>query len=186
MMNGSGSDDRTPTYMDSGMVPSDGVAEFLRSWDGVAATLIDRHLNVSGSSRLAEALFPSLRIGTNLAREMFLEVIPGRDYASAEYLGHQVVAALHASLAWHEEDAEFERIVGELSAMSREFSTAWAADRQQLRPHGVLQATHQSAGDLSIRYQLLELAAGSNAILIVWRGADPESEFALNQLALAS
>ncbi|MET4584111.1 hypothetical protein ABIE21_003649 [Conyzicola nivalis] len=186
MMNFSGRDDRTPTYMESGMVSGEGVVEFLHSWDGVAATLIDRHLNVSGSSRLAEALFPSLRMGTNLAREMFLEVIPRRAYASAEDLSYQVVAALHASLAWHEDDAEFEKIVGELSAMSRAFSTAWAADRQQLRPHGVLQATHQSAGELTIRYQLLELAGGSNAILIVWRGADPESEHALKQLVLAS
>ena len=186
MMNVSGHDDLTTTHLGSGMVPGDGVAEFLHSWDGVAATLIDRHLNVSGSTRLAQSLFPSLRMGTNLAREMFLNVIPGHAFASAEDLGFQVVAALHASLAWHEDDAEFEKIVGELSTMSREFSTAWAADRQQLRPHGVLQATHQSAGELSIKYQLLELAAGSNAILIVWRGADPESEHALNQLALAS
>jgi hypothetical protein len=186
MMNVSDSGELTPTYMRSGMMPGDDVAEFLRSWDGVAATLIDRHLNVSGSSRLAQALFPSLRIGTNLAREMFLEVIPGRAYASAEDLSYQVVAALHASLAWHEDDAEFEKIVGELSAMSREFSTAWAADRQPLRSNGVLQATHRSVGDLSIRYQLLELASGSNGVLIVWRGADPESESALSRLGLVS
>jgi len=182
-MTNSDGEELTPTYLKSGMVPGDDVAAFLRSWDGVAATLIDRHLNVSGSSRLAQALFPSLRMGTNLAREMFLKVIPGRANASAEDLSYQVVAALHASLAWHEDDAEFEKIVGELSTMSREFSTAWAADRQQLRANGVLRATHQSAGELSIRYQLLELAAETNAILIVWRGADPESESALNQLA---
>ena len=184
-MTNSDSEELTPTYLKSGMVPGDDVAAFLRSWDGVAATLIDRHLNVSGSSRLAQALFPSLRMGTNLAREMFLKVIPGRAYASAQDLSYQVVAALHASLAWHEDDAEFEKIVGELSTMSRELSTAWAADRQQLRANGVLQATHQSAGELSIRYQLLELAAGPSTILIVWRGADPESEYALNQLAIA-
>ena len=183
-MNASDSDELTPTYMDSGMVPEDNVAKFLRSWDGVAATLIDRHLNVSGTSRLAQELFPSLRPGTNLAREMFLEVIPGRAYASAEELSYQIVAALHASLAWHEDDAEFEKIVGELSTMSREFSTAWAAERQKLRPHGILRATHRSEGNLLIKYQLLELVAGSNEILIVWRGADSESEAALSRLAL--
>jgi hypothetical protein len=168
------------------MVPGDDVAAFVRSWDGVAATLIDRHLNVEGSSRLAEALFPSLREGMNLAREIFLEVIPKREYRCAEDMSYQVVAALHASLAWHQDDAEFEQIVGELSTMSREFATAWAAERRQLRPHGILRATHPFAGELSIRYQLLELAAGSNDVLIVWQGADPESVSAISQLALAS
>lgn len=171
---------------DDGMVPGDDVVAFLRSWDGVAATLIDRHLNVAGSSRLAEALFPSLRQGVNLAREMFLEVIPKREYRCAEDMSYQVVAALHAALAWHEDDAEFEQIVGELSTMSREFATAWAAERRVLRPHGTLRATHPFAGELSLRYQLLELAAGSNDVLIVWQGADPESQSALGQLAVAT
>jgi len=170
----------------SGIVPRDDVADFLRSWHGVAATLIDRHLTVSGSSRLAEALFPRLHPGANLAREMFLRVIPGGVYPSADDLSHQVVAALHASLAWYEDDPEFERIVGELSTMSREFSTAWASERQRLRPHGIVRAVHPSVGELSIRYQLLELANGSSEVLIVWQGADPESESALSRLALAS
>ena len=51
-MTKSDSEELTPTYLRSGMVPGGDVAAFLRSWDGVAATLIDRHLNVSGSSRL--------------------------------------------------------------------------------------------------------------------------------------
>jgi hypothetical protein len=186
MMNASDGDDQAPTCMESRMLPDDDVAEFLRSWEGVAATLLDRHLNVSGSSGLAQTLFPSLQLGTNLAREMFLKVIPECAFASAEDLSYQLVAALHASLEWHEDDAEFERIVGELSTMSREFSTAWAAARHRLRSHGVLQVSHRSAGDLAIKYQLLELASPSNTILIVWQGADPKSESALNRLALAN
>lgn len=185
-MNASDRDDATTSNSESGMVPNDDVAAFLRSWDGVAATLIDRHLTISGSSRLAEALFPNLHPGVNLAREIFLEVMPKREYRCAEEMGHQVVAALHASLAWHEEDAEFEKIVGELSTLSRAFSTAWAADRRRLRPHGVVSATHPFAGELSLKYQLLELAAGSNDVLIVWSGADAKSETALNGLAASA
>ncbi|MCU1407364.1 MAG: hypothetical protein JWQ43_3667 [Glaciihabitans sp.] len=170
----------------SGMVPDDDVDAFLRSWSGVAATLIDRHLTVSGSTRLAEALFPNLRRGVNLAREMFLEVIPRRDLACGAEMSDQVVAALQSSLAWHEHDAEFQKIIGELAAMSHEFSIAWAAERQALRPHGILRSTHPVAGELLIRYQLLELAAGWNDVLIVWQGADPDSEAAFGDLIPAA
>ena len=169
----------------SGKVPSDDVAVFVREWHGVAATLVDRHLTVSGSSLLADALFPTLLPGANLAREMFLRVIPGGTYPCTDDLSLQVVAALHASLARNSDDPEFERVVGELSAMSREFSTAWAAERERLRAHGVVRAVHPAAGDLSIRYRLLELGGGSTDVLIVWQGADPESQSALDRLALA-
>jgi len=163
---------------------SDEVEAFLRSWNGVAATLIDRHLTVSGSSQLGEALFPNLRRGVNLAREVFLGVIPGQERQCAEQMSGQVVAALHASLATHDEDEEFRRIVGELSAMSRDFATAWAAERVEFRSNGVVRSTHPFAGELSLRYQLLELASGRDTVLIVWQGADAASETALTQLAL--
>ena len=166
----------------AGMVPPDDVHGFLRSWTGVAATLIDRHLNVAGSTPLAEALFPQLQRGENLARVTFL----GEQTTCSADMSAQVVAALHASLASHEEDAGFRQIVGELSARSREFSTAWAADRVGLQPHGTLRTIHATAGELSISYQLLALASGSDEVLIVWRGADPESETALRGLDAAS
>ena len=165
---------------------NDEVEAFLRTWKGVAATLIDRHLTVAGSSQLAEALFPNLHRGVNLAREVFLGMIPGREPECVKQMSGQVVAALHASLASHDEDDEFRQIVGELSAMSRDFSTAWAAERVELHPHGVLQSTHPFAGELSISYQLLELASGRNGVLIVWQGADPASESALHNLALGN
>jgi hypothetical protein len=168
---------------ESAMIPHVDVAAFLESWDGVAATLIDRHLTVSGSSHLAEAMFPNLRVGVNLAREVFLDVIPGRETSCAAEMSPQVVAALHASLALHARDAEFEKIVGELSARSRDFSTAWAAERQQLRPRGILHSMHPVLGAMTIRYQLLELAAGGDTVLIVWQVSDPEVESALNDMA---
>jgi len=174
--------DHTVPEATSGMVPHDNVAAFLFGWDGVAATLIDRHLTVSGSSELAVALFPNLRLGVNIAREVFLDVLPSREPTCAAEMGDQVVAALHSSLAWHENDPEFQKIIGELSAMSRTFSSAWAAERQQLQPHGILHSTHPVLGELSIKYQLLELAGRWNDVLIVWQGADAASESAMQEL----
>lgn len=177
------SDKHRPAGIDarSGMVPPDDVEGFLRSWSGVAATLIDRHLNVSGATPLAEALFPQLLPGANLARVTFL----GAPACSPD-MSAQVIAALHAALASTEEDPEFRQIVGELSAMSRDFSTAWAAEHEAFRSHGVLRSTRPDVGELSISYQLLELASTSSQVLIVWRGADPASESAIGRLAVAS
>jgi len=169
-------DDPTVPATRSGVVPADDLAAFVDSWPGVAATLVDRHLNVTGASPLSTALFPRLTPGVNLALALFLEVVPAGTCRSADEIGYQLVAALHASLAWHEDDPAFERLVGELSTMSREFSTAWAAPRRELRPHGVVRTTHPTAGDLAIGYQLIELAAGANDVLIVWSAADASSE----------
>jgi hypothetical protein len=175
-------EDSTPPEIASGMVPHDDVDVFLRSWHGVAATLVDRHLTVSGSTPLADALFPNLHLGVNIARQIFLDLVPGEEPDCAVQMSYQVVAALHASLAWHENDTEFQAIIGELSAMSREFASAWAADRQAFQPHGVFRTTQPGVGAVSLRYQLLELAGGSNDILIVWQGADAPSEFTIRTL----
>jgi len=165
-------------------VPGDDLAGFLRSWSGVAAIVIDRHLTLSGSSPLAAALFPGIHPGTNLAREIFLGSIPGRGPDCAQSMSAQVVAALHSSLASHNDDGEFRQIVGELSALSQDFSAAWAAERVALRSHGVLSSIHPVAGELLLRYQLLELASAGGELLIVWRGADARSESALAQLVM--
>jgi len=167
-------------------LPGNNVDAFVRSWTGVAALLIDRHLTVAGSSPLAAALFPHLRIGTNLAREVFLGSLPGREPECARTMSGQVVAALHSSLASNHDDAEFRQIVGELSALSRDFSAAWAAERVALRSNGVVSASHPVAGELLLRYQLLELAAADNDLLVIWQAADARSESAFAQLALAS
>jgi len=185
-MNTPAQDDSTAPGFRPFLVPGDDVDVFLRSWTGVAALLIDRHLTLSGSSPLAAALFPRLHIGMNLVREVFLGSIPGREPECARTMSGQIVSALHSSLASHHDDAEFRQIVGELSALSQDFSAAWAGERVALRSNGVMISSHPVAGDLLLRYQVLELAAASNELLVIWQAADARSESALADLALAS
>lgn len=167
---------------DSWTVTHAEVAAFLRLWSGVAATLIDRHLTVSATTSLASALFPNLLPGVNLAREVFLGSAPGEKPRCARELSPQVIAALQALLAAHKEDALYRKIVGELSALSREFSTAWADGTSAFHSSGVFGTEHPILGTLSIRYQILELTAEDGEILIVWRGADVSTESALGRL----
>jgi hypothetical protein len=163
-------------------VPHHDVEAFLAAWSGVAATLIDRHLDVSASTPLADALFPDLHPGVNLARQVFLGSPPGRQPRCARELSPQVIAALQALLLSHREDAEYRRIVGELSAMSRDFSIAWATATATFETSGVFGTDHPTLGTVSIRYQVLELTTGRGEILIVWQGADAPARSALGRL----
>ena len=156
------------------------VESFRSSWRGAAAILVDCHLTIAASSPLAEALFPALRPGDNLARQVFLGAGPGRDPLCARDASGQVVAMLHASIG--KNDEVLRPIVGELSALSRGFSTAWAHDAESPSPTGSLRWRHPSAGSMALRYDLLGVG-GSDDMVIVWRGGDPASAGALKSLA---
>jgi len=156
------------------------VESFRRSWRGSAAILVDCHLTIAASSTLAEALFPALRPGDNLARQVFLGAGPGRAPLCAEDASAQVVAMLHASIG--KNDKELRPIVGELSALSRGFSTAWANDAESPSPTGALRWRHPSAGAMALRYELVGVA-GSDDMVILWRGGDDAAVGALESLA---
>jgi len=155
------------------------VDSFPSGWRGAAAILVDCHLTVAASSGLAEALFPGLRAGDNLARQVFLGS-PGQDPLCALDASAQIVAALQASRG--KDDDGLGRLVGELSALSRGFSSAWAYATEPLRPSGVVRSDHPALGPMSLRYELVRLSA-SDDIVIVWQGGDPASVAALARLA---
>jgi len=157
-------------------------AESFRSlWRGAAAILVDCHLTVAALSGPAEALFPAIRPGDNLARQAFLGSEPGRERQCALDASAQIVAVLHGSIGKNDDDLR--RIVGELSALSRSFSRAWARDAEPLRPSGVVRWSHPAAGAMSLRYELLTLA-DSDDMVIVWEGGDPASVGALDGLLI--
>ena len=157
------------------------LAAFVAVWSGAAAILLNRYLTVTASTPLAQALFPTVRAGDNLARHLFLGLDAGAD--CAQDMGGQVVAALQATLG-DTNDEELRRIVGELSTMSRDFSTAWAHGAEHLRSDGVVRVPHPAAGSLVLRYQFLTLPSAAGDVLVLWQGGDPASESALRQLAL--
>lgn len=155
---------------------------FLDNWHGVAATLIDRHLTIVSSTPLGAALFPTMHPGSNVVREVFLGWETGNRAICAEDASGQVIAALQALIAIDDEDDEFRRIVGELSTLSRRFSTAWAHGAEPLHPSGHLRTEHPDIGEISLTYQLLSLANKPHDVLIVWQARDDRSDSALQRL----
>jgi len=158
------------------------VTAFLDSWSGVAATLIDRHLNVVSSTPLGAALFPALAPGNNLARLVFLGWDADKQPICAADATAQVIAALQTLVAIDDEDEEFRRIIGELSTQSRKFSTAWANESETLLAGGIIRAEHPIVGRITLRYQLLPLFSQFSDVLVVWQGHDAASESSLQNL----
>lgn len=153
----------------------------------VAVILVTCYLTLTATSRLAELLFPCLRPGDNLARQVFLGPVPGAPTPGAlppctRDAGDQVVAALRSTIGRTDGDGELRRLVGELSALSREFSTAWAHASAALRPLGIHRFVHPVVGVLTLEYELIPVASSCSDIVIVWRGADAASVSALDRL----
>jgi hypothetical protein len=159
------------------------IESFLAGWGDVAATLIDRHLNIVASTPLGTALFPALQPGANLARQVFLGWDRDQQPICAADATAQVIAALQTLVAIDDEDTEFRRIIGELSTHSRKFATAWAHEAEPLHPSGVVRADHPVVGAMSLTYQLLPLMSEFRDVLIVWTGRDAESASALQRLS---
>jgi hypothetical protein len=141
--------------------------------------LLSRRLTVVGLDDAARALFPSLRVGDNLARLLFLGTGP----FSVSDAGTQVVAALRDARDSDDrdsddaetDDTELRHVVGELSTMSRAFSTAWAHNTEALHPGGVVHIDHPAAGAMTLGYRIIQVAGAPDRAAVVWHAADSAS-----------
>ena len=149
--------------------------------------LLTRRLTVDRLDGGARALFPSLRPGDNLARLVFLGTGP----FSVADAGAQVVAALRSVRQSDEsepndsgtDDTELRHIVGELSTMSRAFSTEWAHGTERLRTSGIVHTAHPAAGTVRLGYRITAVHGDPDRVAVVWRGADSASRALLRRLS---
>jgi MmyB-like transcription regulator ligand binding domain len=65
-------------------------------------------------------------------------------------------------------DRDLSDLVGELSTQSSEFRTHWAAHNVRFHDTGGKDYHHPVVGDLSLTYNLMELAADPGQALTVW------------------
>jgi hypothetical protein len=153
------------------------------SWSGVPAILCDRHLAVVVSNTAARALSPAFAEGVNLARFTFLAPGVNRDHPMYDRAATQVAALLRDSLNQRGEDnISFRDIVGDLSVLSADFSTAWANDSFPARASGVIDFVDTAEGIVRLVYQVLYVPNIEGDCLIVWGAADKESSRALARL----
>jgi transcriptional regulator with XRE-family HTH domain len=154
---------------------------------GAPALVQNGRLDVLAANQLGRALYSELfRDPTrpaNHARFTFLN--PGAHdlYPDWERAANDGVALLRAEAGRDPYDRDLTDLIGELSTRSEEFRTRWATHNVRLHQTGAKRFHHPIVGDLTLTFEMMELAADPGLNLLTYT-AEPgsKSDEALNLL----
>ncbi len=162
----------------------------LDSVTGSAAFVANGRLDILATNRLGWALhspmFDSPRRPANFARFQFLDPQAHDYYQDWEGAASITVALLRAEAGRRPHDAQLRALVGELSTVSEEFRTRWAAHDVRIHHNGAKQFRHPVVGAVALDYCTLDLPAEDRSDLrLTIYTAEPgsPSEDALKLLA---
>jgi transcriptional regulator with XRE-family HTH domain len=133
----------------------------LDSMTGSAAFVANGRLDIVAANSLGRALhsplFGAPRRPANFARFQFLDPRARDFYPDWEGAANITVALLRAEAGRFPGDAQLRELVGELSTVSEEFRTRWAAHDVRIHHNGAKQFRHPVVGTLDLGYYTLEL-----------------------------
>jgi hypothetical protein len=120
----------------------------------------------------------------NHARIVFLDPRSTRFFIEWERVADDTVAMLRTEAGRDPHDRNLTDLVGELSTRSDRFRARWAAHNVRAHQTGAKRYHHPVVGDLTLTYEILELAADPGLVLLAL-SAEPgtPSRDALNLLA---
>ena len=147
----------------------------------VAMIAFDRHLDVVGSSRKAQAIHPIYLPGTNIARFAYLTGHTNRDLQDWDQKADLITSALRSSLSRYPEDGVFLDLVGELTAGSDVFARSWALNTVAAGNTAIL-IRHPDVGELRLDQRQVPLGENSEDTLVFWTGSDTSSASKLASL----
>ena len=159
---------RTPQRRNkAGIAPR--VQWMLDTMTGSAAFVANGRLDILATNTLGWALhspmFAQPRRPANFARFQFLDPAAQDYYASWDGAADITVALLRAEAGRRPHDTALRELVGELSTVSEEFRTRWAAHDVRIHHNGAKQFHHPVVGDLELGYCTLALPAEDAADL---------------------
>ncbi|MBM7808650.1 transcriptional regulator with XRE-family HTH domain [Geodermatophilus bullaregiensis] len=141
----------------------------LDSMTGSAAFVANGRLDVLATNTLGRALLSPLfgdpRRPANFARFQFLDPQAGDYYLDWGSAANVTVALLRAEAGRRPHDAQLRELVGELSTVSEEFRTRWAAHDVRIHHNGAKQFRHPVVGTLDLGYCTLDLPTEDHADL---------------------
>jgi transcriptional regulator with XRE-family HTH domain len=162
----------------------------LDSMTGSAAFVANGRLDILATNTLGWALhspmFDDPRRPANFARFQFLDPRARDYYSDWESAANVTVALLRTEAGRDPHDRELRELVGELSTVSGEFRTRWAAHEVRIHHNGAKQFRHPVVGPLGLSYHTLDLPTEDHADLrLTIYTAEPgsPSEDALKLLA---
>jgi transcriptional regulator with XRE-family HTH domain len=134
----------------------------LDSMTGSAAFVANGRLDILATNTLGWALhsplFDNPRRTANFARFQFLDPKAGDFYQDWAAAANITVALLRAEAGRHPNDTQLRELVGELSTVSEEFRTRWAAHDVRVHHNGLKQFHHPVVGALELNYRTFDLA----------------------------
>lgn len=152
---------------------------------GLPAFVEGRYLDVLAANALATSLSPSVRVGENRLRSLFLDPAERTLFPGLPAAAPQLVAGFRARIGTDADDPRVVELVGELSVRSEEFRRAWARhDVREIRGRSVV-LDHPVVGRLELRLAKLGVQGTDGQTLVVHH-ADPGSESAEKLALLAS
>lgn len=137
-----------------------------------AAFVRNGRLDIIASNPLVRALLaPVFASATadrhgraNFARFTFLDPIARHFYVDWHESVVITAALLRAEAGREPHDKDLRELIGELSTLSPEFRTQWAAHDVRIRHDGIKRLRHPDIGDLELTYQSLDLPLSNRAV----------------------
>lgn len=162
---------RTPSRRKDVEIPPS-VQWMLDSMTMASAFVRNGRLDVVASNTLARAvhapLFDSDTAGKhgrpNIARYIFLDPGSREFFVDWEHATVSTAALLRAEAGREPHDRALRELVGELSTLSPEFRTQWAAHDVRIRHDGTKLLRHPEVGRLDLVYRSLDLPLSRRAV----------------------
>lgn len=151
---------------------------------GLPAFVEGRYFDVLATNALARVLSPSLEVGFNRLRAVFLDPAEQALYPDWEAATAGMVAGFRKAIGSDADDPRFVQLVGELSLASDRFRQLWA--RHDVRPlaGGTVRVEHPQVGELTLSREKLAIGGTVGQMLVIYH-AEPGTESA-EKLALLS
>ena len=157
------------------------VQRILDAMTGAPALVQNGRLDILAANQLGRALYSEMYRDparpVNHARFVFLSPRAQDFYGDWERAAGDTVALLRSEAGRDPYDRDLSDLVGELSTRSDEFRTRWAAHNVRFHQTGAKQFHHPVVGDLTLTFEMLELAADPGLNLLTY-SAEPGSKSA--------
>ncbi|WP_370582520.1 hypothetical protein [Plantibacter sp. VKM Ac-2885] len=162
----------------------DRIRDFIDSWREVPVVLCDRTLDVLEANPAAARLTPAFHTGVNLARFAFLS--PDRVVGDPLWtrMSETTAELLKRSIEEHDADRPAARIIGELSAKSRDFAQTWASGDGHSGTSGPI-VFPTPAGEVRMVYNVLNAPGPEGDLLLVFVPTGASSRARLKRLSEA-
>jgi hypothetical protein len=163
------------------------VQRILDALVGASAFVFNGRLDILAANQLGHALYSEMYTDrvrpANHAHFLFLNPRARTFCSDWDRAADDIVGLLRAEVGRDPHDRSLSDVVGELSIRSNDFRVRWAADNVRFRRAGVGHLRHPYVGDLTLSWELLDLADPGLILLVYSAEPGTTSQDSLNMLA---